>query len=201
MFDRYYAAQCLEASRSSICDRSCDADMLQVDFKHKFTKLFTFLEGGTSSRQIRCEEMASLAPQLKHLKTTRTCLFCLASCPEHLLVCGHSISDTCVRVFGEPPFGKPYHFGLSTCLLCLARVDYVAREELATINPCVLSIDGGGIKGCIALAFLSALQEALGPNIPLQGYFDLFVGTSSGSSVPYRTIAISELAVRCHHRA
>jgi patatin-like phospholipase/acyl hydrolase len=76
----------------------------------------------------------------------------------------------------------------------LARVDFVAREELATINPCVLSIDGGGIKGCIALAFWSTLQEALDPNIPLQGYFDLFVGTSSGSSAPYRTIAISEFS-------
>jgi hypothetical protein len=184
MFDRFYA-ECLQAGDHPMFDRPEYAGMFQANVKLKFAALFTLLENGKSSRLIRCEDMASFAPQLNLLKTTRTCLFCLASCPEHLLVCGHSICDTCLRRFGTPR--GPYHFGLSTCLLCLAKVDFVGREELATIDPCLLSIDGGGVKGGIALAFLCALQEALGP-IPLQAYVDLFVGTSSGSSPSYHIL-------------
>jgi hypothetical protein len=192
VFERFYAAQCREAVDDSM-DLPDDANILPVNAKRKFIDLFTFLEGGKSSQQIRCEDMAAFAPQLNLLKTTQTCLFCLASCSEHLLACGHSICDTCVRRFGKAPSGKPYHFELSTCSLCLAKVNFVSREELATINPCLLSLDGGGVKGCVALEFLCALQKTLGPHLPLQTFFDLVVGTSSGSPVTSFYSTISDL--------
>jgi hypothetical protein len=167
-FDQYYAVQCLEA-----------ADDL--------TALFTLLEDGKPSHLIRYEDMVSLAPQLKILKTTQTCLFCVRICPEYGLVCNHSLCYSCVCTFATRCFGMPHRFKLPQCLLCLAKVDFVAWEELATVNPCILSIDGGGIKGRVALEFLCALQEELGSDVPLQTCFDLFVGTSSGSSAPRRT--------------
>jgi hypothetical protein len=188
MFDRYYAAQCLEAAHDL---PSVSAAMLQVNVKRNFTTFFTDLENGKPSRLIRYEDMVSIAPQLNILKTTQTCLFCVRICPEHLLPCGHSICDTCVSRFGKSLFGMPHRFQLSKCLICLDEIDFVAWEELATINPCILSIDGGGIKGIVALEFLGALQEALGPDIPLQVYFDLVVATSSGSSASYGKIRLS----------
>jgi len=45
----------------------------------------------------------------------------------------------------------------------------------------VLSIDGGGIKGIFAAAFLSDIEETL-PN-PIYSYFDLIVGTSTGGII------------------
>jgi hypothetical protein len=191
MFDRFYAAQCLQAVDDPILDRTGDGGLLQMDIKEKFTFFFESLEGGKSSLQIRREEMAALASQPNLLKTTQTCFFCLGNSREHELVCGHSVCDTCVPRFGKQPFGMPYHLELSACLLCLAKVQFVTREELATIDPCVLSIDGGGIKGRVALELLHALQEILGRQIPIQAYFDLFVGTSSGLCTQLPKIEIS----------
>jgi len=45
----------------------------------------------------------------------------------------------------------------------------------------MLSIDGGGIKGLISLIWLNELDKRLSK--PLCEYFDLFVGTSSGSLI------------------
>ncbi|EAW20659.1 patatin-like phospholipase family protein [Aspergillus fischeri NRRL 181] len=49
-----------------------------------------------------------------------------------------------------------------------------------TMNPTILAIDGGGVRGVIPLEFLVLIQEHLGPSCPLQDLVDLAVGTSSG---------------------
>jgi patatin-like phospholipase/acyl hydrolase len=45
----------------------------------------------------------------------------------------------------------------------------------------ILSLDGGGIRGTFAAAFLAKIQENL--NVPLIRYFDLIVGTSTGGLI------------------
>jgi hypothetical protein len=45
----------------------------------------------------------------------------------------------------------------------------------------VLSIDGGGVKGVFAAAFLASCEEALGQ--PIGRYFDLIAGTSTGGII------------------
>lgn len=45
----------------------------------------------------------------------------------------------------------------------------------------ILTIDGGGIKGTFAVAFLAALEEDLG--VPLSRHFDLIAGTSTGGII------------------
>jgi hypothetical protein len=45
----------------------------------------------------------------------------------------------------------------------------------------ILSLDGGGIKGVFAAAFLAGLEETL--NVNVGDYFDLIVGTSTGAIV------------------
>ncbi|MCX5785834.1 MAG: CBASS cGAMP-activated phospholipase [Elusimicrobia bacterium] len=45
----------------------------------------------------------------------------------------------------------------------------------------ILTLDGGGIKGTFAVAFLAALEEDLG--VPIGRYFDLIAGTSTGGII------------------
>lgn len=45
----------------------------------------------------------------------------------------------------------------------------------------ILSLDGGGIKGVYTLAFLSQIEDYLGS--PVNNYFDLVVGTSTGGII------------------
>lgn len=48
-----------------------------------------------------------------------------------------------------------------------------------TMNPTILAIDGGGVRGVIPLEFLILIQEILG-SCALQDLIDLDLGTSSG---------------------
>lgn len=48
-----------------------------------------------------------------------------------------------------------------------------------TMNPTILAIDGGGVRGVIPLEFLILIQENLG-SCALQDLIDLSIGTSSG---------------------
>lgn len=48
-----------------------------------------------------------------------------------------------------------------------------------TMNPTILAIDGGGVRGVIPLEFLILIQEILG-SCSLQDLVDLSLGTSSG---------------------
>ncbi|PYH80588.1 phospholipase, patatin family protein [Aspergillus uvarum CBS 121591] len=47
------------------------------------------------------------------------------------------------------------------------------------MNPTVLAIDGGGVRGVIPLEFLTLIQESLGSCL-LQDLIDISIGTSSG---------------------
>lgn len=48
------------------------------------------------------------------------------------------------------------------------------------MNPTILAIDGGGVRGVIPLEYLVLIQESLSPFCRLQDLVDLAVGTSSG---------------------
>lgn len=48
-------------------------------------------------------------------------------------------------------------------------------------NYKILSLDGGGIKGVFSLGFLAQVENFLG--LPINNYFDLIVGTSTGGII------------------
>ena len=137
-------------------------------------------EGMASSDQ-RAACLAASAQHWALLKTTSFCLSCLLAKPEHVLSCGHAICDNCVAIFGRGSAG--YRYSMTRCHLCLARVDFVARLKPPTAKPRMLTIDGGGIRGVVALALLAGLQQELGDDCPIQDFFDLILGTSSGEWV------------------
>ncbi len=61
------------------------------------------------------------------------------------------------------------------------------RDKLTAKGPKkLLTIDGGGIRGVIALEVLARIEELLGKGAPkfrLAGYFDLIAGTSTGAII------------------
>lgn len=57
----------------------------------------------------------------------------------------------------------------------------INQSKGASIVRKILTIDGGGIKGVFAAAFLSSIEESLGE--PLVDYFDLIAGTSTGGII------------------
>lgn len=60
-----------------------------------------------------------------------------------------------------------------------------------TVEPNVLAIDGGGIKGIVALVLLQRLAAALGSKV--DQYFDYVAGTSAGESFPIFFSQITKL--------
>ncbi len=112
------------------------------------------------------------------LKSNLTCLTCLHRRPEHTLSCGHAICDMCLRIFGQPT-SRSYRFVIRKCTLCCSGT-LTAGLKPPTAGVRILSIDGGGIRGVVPLAFLELLQISIGPQLRLQDLFDLAFGTSSG---------------------
>lgn len=135
-----------------------------------------------SAKNIRKALTAEKAHLWALIKSGTTCLFCIARNAQSTLPCGHVICNTCVRIFGCRSRGAEY-FYLPSCILCLSHLDYTLRLKPPTANPRLLSIDGGGIKGVVALELLIALERALGPSQSFQDYFDMVIGTSSGGII------------------
>ena len=128
----------------------------------------------------RCEFLNDTYYLWRGIRSNRTCLFCICRPPEHLLACGHSICDTCLKILGEEISEYEYYFNVSICPLCGDSVCLSGKVRPPTAGIRVLTIDGGGICGVIPLEFLQLLQRLLGPSIPIQDCFDMVVGTSSG---------------------
>ena len=150
--------------------------------------------------ELRRKHLASTAPMWTALKSTLSCLFCLRRPPEHVLSCGHTMCDTCIQIFGVGIAGAEYCFAVSRCVLCLARTELSACLKPPGVGPCLLSIGGGGVRGVVALVFLSALQDCLGLCYPLQEYFDSVIGTSSGMTSCRVCYCLLTPRCRCIHR-
>jgi hypothetical protein len=121
------------------------------------------------------------------LKSNKTCLACLQSVPDHVLSCGHSYCETCVKDFGEPSKDYECAFDMYQCVLC--RLSFrdgfhqVARLKPRCAGIRVLTLDGGGVRGIVELAILEKLYHRIGLEVPIRDLFDLVMGTSTGESL------------------
>lgn len=100
--------------------------------------------------------------------------------PEHKLICGHLICEKCFTCIGSCTETDPYLYKLDDCPFCSQTCKASVRVKPATAGLRVLSIDGGGIRATAPFQFLSALEKAVGLDMPIQEHFDLAYGTSSG---------------------
>ncbi len=90
--------------------------------------------------------------------------------------------DICVRNVGEETLTLDDQYHIDACLLC-RKGRMVAGLKPLTAGLRVLSVDGGGTRGVIAIGILNLLQGILGNVWRIQDSFDVAYGTSVGRSV------------------
>lgn len=73
-------------------------------------------------------------------------------------------------------------YSFAECPICAADCEVRVRIRPATAGVRVLSLDGGGIRAKIPLQFLTALEHAIGIDVPVQEHFEFAYGTSSGNN-------------------
>ncbi|KAE8449132.1 hypothetical protein EG329_008516 [Mollisiaceae sp. DMI_Dod_QoI] len=116
-----------------------------------------------------------------------TCFSCLRELPEHPLPCGHVLCTPCVKSYGRQ--AEKTVMKLDSCPLHVVETEFVADFPWKIkIKPLyagtrILSLDGGGVRGIVELEVLRAIEKALGDNLPIQAFFDLIVGTSTGGII------------------
>ncbi|KAI1264025.1 hypothetical protein F5Y18DRAFT_418041 [Xylariaceae sp. FL1019] len=126
--------------------------------------------------------------------SNRICLGCLFNPAQYTLNCGHIFCRECVLDFGCRK--QPCEVVLSSCPLAgseqsCQRSDIAAIRTMPvpthlTLEPAyaglrILSLDGGGIRGIMELVVLRAIEDCIG--VPLQRFFDIVTGTSTGGLV------------------
>ncbi|KAG0124876.1 hypothetical protein HOY82DRAFT_617347 [Tuber indicum] len=120
--------------------------------------------------------------------TDMVCFVCLARFPERKLPCGHSFCEICLEVFGERCKVQPYTISIGECMICFARFNGVrVHIKPLTAGARILTVDGCGIRGVMALSSLIRLEAAIfrivGVELPIRECFDLAIGPSSGGLI------------------
>ena len=83
--------------------------------------------------------------------------------PEITLSCGHAICDVCVQNIGDETSAFDSQYRIDACMLCQTGKLLIGLRSL-TVGLRLLSIDGGGTLGVIAIGFMDVLQSILGEN-------------------------------------
>ena len=147
--------------------------------KDYFASFAPSLSSSRTAREIHLQNLKTYQHWWTEIKTNRTCLACLCHRPEHVLSCGHSICEYCVRVFGRGTPTSEVKIEIDSCVLCFAG-KLTVHLKPRTSGISVLSIDGGGVRGIVPLEFLKMVQCRLGKTCAVQDLFDFVAGTSSG---------------------
>ncbi|KAF1991096.1 hypothetical protein K402DRAFT_436349 [Aulographum hederae CBS 113979] len=115
------------------------------------------------------------------------CLCCLFEAPEHPLPCGHVLSM-------EPTRSIWYNCPLEGNNV---RHTWTIRLKPKSAGVRILTLDGGGMRGIVELETLRALEQAMNVQIPIQSFFDLIVGTSTGGLITLGLGVMNWLVEEC----
>lgn len=114
-----------------------------------------------------------------------TCFCCLMEVPEHPLPCGHVLCSACVQAYGKS--SNKCMVEMAYCPMHMNQTRWSSVHQIRFKHKAagtrVLCLDGGGIRGIVELEVLRAIEKALGGEIPIQAFFDLIVGTSTGGII------------------
>ncbi|ORY63334.1 acyl transferase/acyl hydrolase/lysophospholipase [Pseudomassariella vexata] len=125
-----------------------------------------------------------LSQDYSPLTSHTACFCCLFGQAEHFLPCGHVLCTECLRSYGHQI--STYEFDIHGCPIEGARNRrgplWTVQLHPKSAGVRILTLDGGGIRGIVELEVLKHLEDALG-GIPIQRFFDLMVGTSTGGLV------------------
>ncbi|KAI0380484.1 FabD/lysophospholipase-like protein [Hypomontagnella monticulosa] len=113
------------------------------------------------------------------------CLCCLRELPECALPCGHVLCYPCIQIYGTRTSRTTIE--ISRCPLhvrdIIASPPWVITTKPRHAGTRILCLDGGGIRGVIQLQVLAEMEKVLGPDLPIQLFFDLIVGTNTGGII------------------
>ncbi|KAI1266454.1 hypothetical protein F5Y18DRAFT_416320 [Xylariaceae sp. FL1019] len=114
-----------------------------------------------------------------------SCLCCLRELPECALPCGHVLCLPCVEVYGYRTSRTTIEINRCPMHLrdVIASPPWVITTKPRYAGARTLCLDGGGIRGIIQLHVLRELEKILGPELPIQLFFDLIVGTDFGGII------------------
>ncbi|PWW77221.1 FabD/lysophospholipase-like protein [Tuber magnatum] len=184
IFDTLYRRPCETAlRRAQISSPVTSLEHIRSLVQNEMRLLHNYLGG--SVEYYRDTLKRGWGPLRKPLSDT-VCFGCLAQFPDRRLPCRHSFCEICFEVFGKRCTNQPYTFHILECMICLARFDGIkVHIQPPTAGARILTVDGGGIRGVVALTSLIRLEAAIshivGVKLPIQEhFFDLAIGTSSG---------------------
>lgn len=113
------------------------------------------------------------------------CLCCLRELPECALPCGHVLCLPCIQIYGTRTSRTTIE--ISRCPLhvrdVIANPPWVINVKPPHAGVRILCLDGGGIRGIVQLMVLREIELLLGPDLPIQLFFDLMVGTNTGGLI------------------
>lgn len=178
-----YRNECLTGIHDFISTQQLSGDLLCADIEAKMISMFSHLKhGGQTAASLRRQTLAGSSQYWQQSVFTTSCFVCMNKYSEHMMPCGHRICDVCVSnpEFGTLAKGLEYHYDISTCPLCQARIQFQAKLVPPTSRVRFLSMDGGGSRGGLTLGFVEAFQQAMGLDYPVQENFDFSIGRSSG---------------------
>ncbi|KAK5291044.1 hypothetical protein LTR99_010960 [Exophiala xenobiotica] len=158
----------------------CYDDVLAI--RTRFLDRFKSLGPRISAIVARQKLLRQQRPQWRTLKSTTDCFLCMARPSERMLLCGHSLCEECIRNYYPPDIG-PYTYCVGICEFCGIDALSVFSCKPVTVEPNIAAIDGGGVRGVVALVLLKRLQAALDTGQPVWEYFDSFIGTSVGGLI------------------
>lgn len=172
MFNEYFRQQ---LAMSQIPERYNDPSTVQA----RFVELFDLLKFESSAIEVRRKILRQHRPHWRQLKSTTQCFLCMTRPTERMMPCGHSACEECIHDY-YPPGTAPYTYHVGECEFCGVDALTTLYCKPITVQPNVAAIDGGGVRGVVALVLLKRLQAALGTHQPISDYFDYFIGTSAG---------------------
>jgi hypothetical protein len=118
------------------------------------------------------------------MRSNKTCFACVQAVPDHVLACGHAYCPRCIQELGHPSSKFECAWDMLSCVLCWSSRQpnpHLVRLKPRCSGARVLTIDGGGIRGIVALSVLQAVEKQLDLDVPIRDMFDLVVGTSTGT--------------------
>ncbi|KAI1101208.1 hypothetical protein F4804DRAFT_17888 [Jackrogersella minutella] len=166
--------------------------------REKLLELHQGWEDDGASREARalthrdylCHFYTPLISEKRNFFCNSVCLVCLFNPPQHALSCGHIICAECAIDFGRFEGGTQIvvdgcplanEQGVCDIVSAKSKVPTVIQLLPAYSGLRVLTLDGGGVRGIVELTVLKAIEDRIG--LPLQRFFDLVVGTSTGGII------------------
>ena len=151
---------------------------------HKYFEKLT-LSPTQSSAAVHLANLQQFKEKWSQIYSDKTCFCCIRRNPQYRFPCGHLVCETCVQVFGKQTRSEPWLYRIESCFLCTTEwsEEVTVTVKAPTRGVSILCLDGGGTRAIVPLTVMKRIQERTGISLPIQRYFKLVAGVSSGDNI------------------